>query len=178
MIPKKQQCLSLLDEKGVPEHIRRHIFQVTRIAMFLGRRISQKENINLPLLEAASLLHDLDKHLTFEDIHNHGRITAKKLKELGYDELIPLIINHAGPSVNPIRDLVTYEEKILYYADRRVNHDRIVPLPERIAYLKERYGSLSTEAMRKLRDVEPHLYALEKEILGKAGVSAALEGMK
>ena len=176
MIPSREQCLRLLEEKGVPPHIREHISQVTRIAMFLGKRISRKEKVNLRLLEAASLLHDLDKHLTFEEVHSHGRITADILSKLGYEELVPLIIRHRMHAIND-PGLSTWEEKILYYADMRVKHDRIESLEERINYIKERYGSRSREAMDAIQAAEPPAYELEKEILAKAGVSPALEGM-
>jgi uncharacterized protein len=178
MIPTREECLKILEKHGVPENVKQHILQVTRIAMFLGKRISRKEHLNLPLLEAACLLHDLDKHLTFVEVQNHGHLTAKMLKEMGYDEIIPIIMNHAGPSVNPSRDLAGWEEKILYYSDRRVNHDKIVSVKERIEYMKKRYGSISQEHMQKIVHVEPQLLALEKEILEKAGVSQALEGLK
>jgi putative nucleotidyltransferase with HDIG domain len=176
MIPSRAECLRLLEEKGVPEHIRQHIFQVTKIAMFLGHRISRKEKINLSLLEAASLLHDLDRHLTFEEVQNHGQKTAEMLKEIGYDELIPLIIRHRMTAINTY-GLSTWEEKILYYADIRVKHDKIVPLSDRIAYIMERYGSRSAEAAKNILATIPPLKRLEKEILAKAGVSDKLEGI-
>jgi len=178
MIPSKAECLRLLEKYKVPEHIKEHILQVTRIAIFLGERISKKgQSINLPLLEAASLLHDLDKHLTFEEVQNHGHITAKTLKELDYEELVPLIIRHRMTAINS-PGLDTLEEKILYYADMRVNHDRIVSLRERIDYIKERYGTRSPEAMQKICSAEPLVLKIEKEILKKAGVSERLEGLR
>jgi len=176
MIPTRGECLRLLEEKGVPPHIREHISQVTRIAMFLGRRIAKKERINLPLLEAASLLHDLDKHLTFDRVREHGHVTADMLRELGYVELVPIIIRHRMQAIND-PGLSTWEDKILYYADMRVKHDRIESLSERIRDIKERYGSRSREAMDAIGKAERPAYGLEKEILGKAGVSERLEGM-
>jgi uncharacterized protein len=177
MIPKREECLRLLEEHGVPENIRQHILQVTRIAMFLGKRISKKESVNLPLLEAACLLHDLDKHMTFEQVHNHGLITAGILRELGYDEVVPLMASHRISSIKA-PGLRTLEERILYYADMRVKHDEIKPLRERITYIKEKYGVRSPEAMRKILEAEPLIYELEKSILGKAKVSSELEGME
>jgi uncharacterized protein len=177
MIPSREQCLELLEKHKVPPHIQEHIFQVTRIAMFLGKRISRKERVNLRLLEAASLLHDLDKHLTFEEVHQHGHITAEMLERLGYHELIPLIIRHRMTAITS-PGLNRLEEKILYYSDMRVKHDRIESLKERIAYIKGKYGSRSPEAMKAILEAEPLVFELEKEILGKAGVSEALEGME
>jgi putative nucleotidyltransferase with HDIG domain len=177
MIPSRDQCLKLLEEHGVPDNIMQHILQVTRVAMFLGKRISRKEKVNLPFLEAASLLHDLDKHMTFDEPHKHGHKSADIVRRLGFSELAPLLLRHRMTAIND-PGLDTLEEKILYYADMRVNNDVIVPLPERIAYIKDKYGSRSTEAAKKILAAISPLESLEKEILGKSGVSERLEGME
>ena len=161
MIPTKDECLRLLEKHGVPPHIKEHILQVT-----------------LALLEAASLLHDLEKHLTFEENRQnegvgghlqameHGHKTAGILEKLGYRELVPPIIRHRMTAIND-PGLDTWEEKILYYADMRVNNDTIVTLPERIFYIRQKYGSRSTEAARMIMLAIPPLERLEKDVLAR-----------
>lgn len=177
MIPTKEQCLAMIEEYGVYENIRRHIFQVTRVAVFLGKRMKERGiKIDLKLLEAGALLHDLDKHITIEmgreDLH--GDEGMRILSERGMDEVVPLVDKHR---VSQVRRLESMEEKILWYADMRVNHDKIVNIKERIKYLWERYGNIRNEHGENIENWEPDIYKLEKEILEKAGVSEDLKGL-
>jgi hypothetical protein len=55
------------------------------------------------------------------------------------------------------------EEEVVNYADKRVQHDRIVSLRERFADLKERYGK-SQSSFERLDDLEKATFELEKKI--------------
>jgi hypothetical protein len=55
------------------------------------------------------------------------------------------------------------EEEVVNYADKRVQHDRIVSLRERFVDLKERYGK-SRSSFERLDDLEKATFELEEKI--------------
>jgi hypothetical protein len=64
----------------------------------------------------------------------------------------------------------TWEEKLVYYADMRAMHDKIVPLEERLTEAHKRNVFFyKTEAQSKviIAKVDPLIYSLEKEIFDK-----------
>ena len=80
---------------------------------------------------AASLLHDVKK-LSKSDHVIEG---YEFIKSLGFPEVAVIIRKH-GLSHIDNDDFMpkTWEEKIVFYADKRVNHDKIVNLDERFDY--------------------------------------------
>jgi len=114
------------------------------------------EPLDLSLVEAGALLHDVTKHLSLKTGENHALSAARLLEKLGYPEVARVVARHIfcppGPPGSPIR-----EEEIVYYADKRVKHTQIVTLKERFEDLKERYGR-SVSALIRL----DHLYELTK----------------
>ena len=67
----------------------------------------------------------------------------------------------------------TWEEKLLYYADMRVMHDKIVPLKQRLTESHKRNVHLhGSAAQRKINTakVDPLIYEMEKEIFEKFGL--------
>jgi hypothetical protein len=65
---------------------------------------------------------------------------------------------------NPFKSI---EEKIVFLADKRVNHGRIVPLDERFKYLLGRYGT-TKEKFERISACREKVEELEKELLGSA----------
>jgi hypothetical protein len=55
------------------------------------------------------------------------------------------------------------EEEIVNYADKRVMHDRIVPLEERFSDLKARYGQ-DQKAVDYLERLQKEIYGIENKI--------------
>lgn len=174
IMPSRKECMELLEE-SVNENVVRHSLQVNKIAMFLGKKMNENgENIDLELLDRASLLHDLDKIESLEK-GNHGIIGEKKLKERGWHEIAGIVRKHVLDQI--LVGLNSLEEKIVFYADKRVKHTEIVSLKERLQYIHERYGKANKQLQEKGKEIEEKLIELEKEILRKAKVSEKLEGL-
>ncbi len=70
-----------------------------------------------------------------------------------------------GKIRDPQDGLKTWEEKLVYYADKRVTHDKIVTLKERFEYLEKRYP----QGLADIKASEPFVFELENEIFGKIG---------
>ncbi len=137
----KDECFQLMCDMQMPEHIVVHSIQVCRVAVCLADHLKLKGNhLNGQLLEAAALLHDITKNRSFKTAENHALTGGEKLTDLGYPEIGSLVRQHVRlDDYDDPTDLS--EAVIINYADKRVLHDRIVSLDDRMCYIEERYGS-------------------------------------
>ena len=173
MIPSREECFRLLREFRVPENVMRHTLQVNRIALYIGRKLLENGiKVDLELVDRASLLHDIDKILTLGKKPGHGDVAESLLKERGFPEIGEIIRKHRLFMILN-NELRTWEEKLVYYADKRVLGDRIVSLDERMNYLRRRYG-ITKKRLKTINDAEPLLKKLEREIFSKAKVPVDL----
>ncbi len=156
-LPDRRRCYEILRENQVPSHIVAHCEKVALVATFLAEALCREgEELDLALVEAGALLHDVTKHLSLKTGENHALSAASLLERLGYPQVAKVVASHIfcppGPPGTPIR-----EEEIVYYADKRVKHTRIVTLKERFEDLKERYGRSVSSLIRL-----DHLYELTR----------------
>jgi len=160
MFPTIQECKALQDKYRMPENIRRHTEQVTRVAVFLAEKLENAgTDIGVGLVRAGAMLHDIARPINFkvfyeqptnEDIAAWDRLKAKypgmKHTEAGYlmfkdiyPEMAEMIRRHNYGCVITGLAPRTWEEKVLNYADKRVAHDRIVSLDERFEEGQKRW---------------------------------------
>jgi len=170
-IPSRAECLRMLKDSGTLENIIAHSMAVTDIAMELGKAMKARgEKVDLRLLEAGGLLHDIGKTKGLKGGHeseiSHGDIGAEMLNEAGFPKLAEIARSHMFSKIFEKGALDTWEKKLVYYADKRVNHDRRVTMEERLDYLINRYPR-GAEMFRRAR---PLLEKMEKEIFRKAGM--------
>jgi len=151
--PDLEQCLRLLEEHRVPDHIRRHSQQVERVAGVLGRAVvaAGGEGLDLPLLCAAALLHDIAKLACIANHRDHALEGARVLAELGLGEIAELVGRHVRLGHWDPQGPVTPAE-LLNYSDKRVQHETIVSLEQRFADLLERYGRGNPVVERRIRE--------------------------
>ena len=156
-IPSAEVCLELLKRFGTYPHIIAHIKQVTKIAVFLGRELEKQGiRLNIPLIEAGALLHDIAKTYSIEHPGvDHAAKGAEWVRDLGYPEVAKIVAAH----VELPEPIDLNEMAIVNYADKRVKHDQVVSLEERFEDLLVRYGK--TEARRSFIK---RLYARTKEV--------------
>ncbi len=122
------------------ENIVEHSVEVARVALFLSRALNVKgQTIDLELVEAASLLHDLTKTECLVTKEDHAKTGCVLLNAMGYGRVAEVVGDHIVLS-RTIPSLVVSEEEVVNYADKRVQHDKIVSLHERFRDLMERYG--------------------------------------
>lgn len=154
MIPTKEECLKLMGQYGMLPNIIHHCLEVAKVALFLSAELNKKgQKIDLDLVEAASLLHDLAKTGCLQTKEDHAQMGSQLLKGMGYERVGEVVARHVWLGKEGDSSTVS-EEEIVNYADKRVRHDRIVSLEERFKDLIERYGkgdpsSRYMEQMRK-----------------------------
>jgi len=122
------------------ENIIHHSTEVANVALYLSTELNKRgQRIDLLLVEAASLLHDLTKTDSFKTKEDHAWTGSRLLKEMGYEEVGEVVAQHIWLS-HDVDPLLVSEEEVVNYADKRVMHDRIVSLEERFNDLRDRYG--------------------------------------
>ncbi len=163
MIPTREECLKMMVQHGMLENIIDHSLEVARVAIFLSVQLNKKgERVDLPLVEAAALLHDLTKTECLQTKEDHAQTGSRLLKEIGYERIGDVIAEHIYLSRARDPDRIS-EEEVVNYADKRVQHDRIVSLEERFEDLKKRYGK-SERALELLEGLRSDTLEIERKI--------------
>lgn len=162
MIPTEVQAKALWDKYQLPEKKRIHVALVTKVAMDLANKINKP--INRPLLLAAGLLHDIDKVIPKLPGERHPDTGVRILREEGMDEVADVVTKHSLHMIlDPRTAPKTWEEKLLYLADKMVKQE-VIGVDARFALWNNEH--LPEEAQRELDLAYPKVKQLEKEILG------------
>lgn len=143
-VPDDATCERYWDIREMPEHIRNHSSQVALIATAMAERAAERGIIaGKPAVQAvrsSALLHDLAKIYCIHHGGHHSQLGAAWVMEhTGNPTLAQGVLHHVWwPfTVDPIRHFLPIA---VLYADKRVRHDKIVPLGARFSDLFERYG--------------------------------------
>jgi len=171
-LPTHKQCLRMLKEHHVPSHIVAHSLAVAKLAVFLSERLKEKGlPVDVALVDSACLLHDIFRICELEKSEAHEDAAYNLLKKK-YPVLALTVKKHRYSSLLDEKERpTTWEEKLVYYADKRVMHDRIVPLKERLEEAHKRnaprpkaQGGINPAKIDRL------IYKLEEEIFAKIGL--------
>jgi len=173
------KCIELFKEAGLTlnfTNILYHCRKVNAVAMFIATKLKEKgEEVDLDLVDIASFLHDVKKaeEVRVEDWGSHEKRAAEFLKSKGYDELAGIILKHRPESLMPNEiETINWEDKIVNYADKRIKHDELVSIDERMKDGFERYIKKLDEQdfVKNHTIINEQLHKLEKEIFNKLGM--------
>lgn len=174
-LPDVALCQSWMAEFGLPVSLQMHVQMVAAISYQLAvwlRKAGQK--VNPLLVHRSGLLHDLAKMQTLgKEIPSsmgHAELGARLMEDRGYPQIARVIRTHALHSLN---ELETWEQKLVYFADKLVEGSRLVALEERINAFKQRYPH---EAER-IALFESGLSRLQDEILSHLGIDNEEESL-
>ena len=196
-LPTRKQCFDIIKECGLPSHIVAHSLAVARLAVFLAEKLKEKGIfVDVELVDRACLLHDIARPCDFREsdcnrsnqaateqdkakwrqlkMKYHGLChedIAYELLAKKYPELATTIKRHRYKAILDEKEKpITWEEKLVYYADKRIMHDKIVPLKERLEEAHKRNIHLhKKQAQSDIRTgkVDPLIFKLEEEIFSK-----------
>jgi len=151
MIPSIADCLRLMDLYRMLGNIRNHSLVVARIAEFLTVELNCRgEDIDPALTVTAAFLHDIGKTPCLDTGKDHARMGGDICRRHGHAELCPVIEQHVVLDENSFPAAPLSAKEVVYYADKRVNHDAIVSLGARCGYIMERYGGHEDPARGRL----------------------------
>ena len=172
--PSPEECRRYFDDFEMFDNIRLHSILVARVAATLCDGLGRKATCATPLPDrkltvAGALLHDIAKSQCIKTGCHHAEVGREICEGLGYPEIGAIVAEHVVlrnfQSERYQRGLFTAKE-LVYYADKRVRHDQIVPLSGRLAYILERYGDNNPQKEEMIRrnfqltlDFEAFLFA-------------------
>ncbi len=166
-IPDAQECLGLMEQYHMLPNIKDHSAVVAQVAAIITEGLIQAgHDLSMDKAIAGALLHDIGKTACLDNNDDHAAKGVEICLAHNLDPIADIVAEHVILK-NYSRANSFTEKEIVYYADKRVNHDRVVSLEERLAYILERYGLNNTfrcEAIRKnygrCRDLEKRMFSL------------------
>lgn len=165
--PSTVTCRRLLAAHSVPTHIRRHSAQVARVARRIAEALHERgEIVDVGLIEAAALLHDIAKAPCLESHLDHATEGGRVLRELGLEAVAAIVERHVHLGDWNPRGPVTGAE-VVNYADKRVLYIQIVSLPERFRDLIARYSQGRNDIEERIRRNWATMEAVEAKIFGR-----------
>ena len=164
-------CLQLMDEYDMLENIRVHSFVVARVAHLIARGLRRAGvQVSIGLVTTGALMHDIGKTPSLENGLDHSEIGRQICIDNHLFEVADIVGEHVRLKDYHL-DGEYCEKEIVYYADKRVNHDRIVSLEERQAYILERYAGGQERLRSRIRDNFQLCARVEKKLFKKLGFS-------
>ena len=163
-IPSREECDELMAKYSMLPNIVAHSQQVMRVSLAITDNLKNGVSINRDLVMAAALLHDITKTRSLKTREPHDQSGGDLLRELGFASIGEIVKQHVILlDFDPKGRLE--EREIINYADKRVMHDRIVSLAERVQDLIQRYGA-TEEIKSRIKQNESLVIAIEKKIAG------------
>ena len=139
-IPSVDECFDLMEQYHMLPNIKDHSIVVAGVAEIISSGlIAAGHELSMDRIIAGALLHDIGKTSCLDNNDDH----AAKGVEICLDHNLNPIADIVGEHVilRNYSDGSNFSEKeIVYYADKRVNHDQVVSLEERLSYILDRYG--------------------------------------
>lgn len=147
-IPDIDECFLLMEQYKMLPNIRRHSIVVARVAWWLIDALQHSDLLSAPapdqgLSVAGALLHDIAKTPCLAAGCDHAEVGAEICRQHGYPGIARIVAEHVvlqGHDPQRYRRGVFTAREVVYYADKRVRHEEIVSLDERLDYILEHYG--------------------------------------
>ena len=138
--PSKETCMSIMKEHDMLPNIVDHSIQVMNVALAILNNLNNPGEIDRDLIISSALLHDIAKTRTiYSGEMRHDLIGGEIARDMGYPEIAEIIESHVV--FNDFNfDGSLEEREIIFYADKRVMHDTIVSIDDRVDDLVDRYG--------------------------------------
>ncbi len=168
--PDPKICIRLLRQTSTPVHIMRHCVKVAAVSTWLGKRLLERgSDLNMDILVAGGLLHDVSKYQSIVSGGDHALMGARFVEGLGYPEIAKIIKHHVYLDKDTLRDGNINEEMVVNYADKRVKHVHVVSLEDRFKDLQARYGT-SKERRERINGLFIQSKEMERLIFSKIGM--------
>ncbi len=158
-----------LAEQGVEGDLLAHCRLVGAIAGHLAARLAALgEQVDPRIAHRGGLLHDIAKHAAKGTGQSHELAGAQLLRDRGQPALAEIVLRHAmwAPLTEDQRP-ETWEQKLVYYADRVAMPPKVAPISERFADVRRRKPHLS----EVLAAYEAAAHAQEREIAARLGLT-------
>lgn len=151
MIPSVSECFELIEQHRMLDNIRDHTVVVANIAALIVEGVNRAGGeLSMPLAVGAALLHDIGKTACLDNDDDHAKLGREICIENGYEEVGGIVGDHVRLLKSNLPEVT--ENEVVFYADKRVNHDSVVSLDEREIYIIERYGRRIPERIEVIKE--------------------------
>jgi len=177
-IPSREECNELMVQHSMRPNIVEHSIQVMNVSLAITDNLKNGVAVNRDLIIAAALLHDITKTRSLTTNERHDSSGGELLREMGFTRIADIVEQHVVlQNLNPQGRLE--EREIIYYADKRVMHDKIVSIDERVHDLLQRYGN-AEEIKSLIIQNKSLVLAVESKIASfmKIDINRAIEEIK
>ena len=167
MIPSVEECFKFMEKYRMLDNIRAHSIMVEKVANMIARGLQDVGvDVSLGKVKAGALMHDIGKTLSLDTGDDH-EARGREICLLNHlDEIADIVGEHVRLK-NYRLDEAIHEKEIVYYADKRVNHDEVVSLEERLKYLLKRYGKNKEYVIQSIKENFSLCGAVEKKLFAK-----------
>jgi len=169
-LPTREEALKMMRDAGCSQRVIDHCLRVTQVATRLADLLRQRGlEVNLSLVEAGALLHDIGRSRTHGV--QHGAVGGRLAREMGLPEPVARIIErHVGAGITadeaariglPKGNYVpeTLEEKIVTYADDLIEGDRLVEIEVTLEKFGRELGE-NHPALDRMRALDDEMVSL------------------
>jgi uncharacterized protein len=171
-IPSLTECIGLMRQYEMLANIRHHSLVVARLAEQLRAGLCafapERTQAKRTLVISGALLHDIAKTPCLGSNCDHATAGAEICRRHGFNEIAAIVEQHVILwDYDPERYQAGHfsAREIVYYADKRVRHNVVVNLDERLEYILDHYGrgnpdrrELIRENFNKCLTLEHHLF--------------------
>ena len=167
-IPDRSTARRLLADEGLPDGIVVHSEGVARVAVAAAALLAEAQiPIDGALVEAAALLHDIDKVEVRRTGAEHGIVGARRLEAAGFAEVAMPVASHpVSCLLDDDRFPMGWPSVIVAVADRHVAQE-FLTVDERLDDMKLRHPEYTDEVEAARRPA----HALEAELAEVVGLS-------
>lgn len=161
-LPTRAEALDILARAGCSQKVIDHCKAVSKFSVRIARAFGMRGiKVDLRLVEIGGLLHDIGRSRTHSV--DHGPIGQEIARSLGLPQsIVHIIERHVGGGIPKdeakrlgwlARDYLpeTWEEKIVCYADKRIEGLRTVPIEQALRTYVANLGENHPAVRRILR---------------------------
>ena len=172
-LPSKEEALNLLSKSGCSKEVISHCKAVASLAVEIAERLRKNGlKVNVKLVEIGALLHDIGRSKT-HSVH-HAVVGAEIARSMGLPNSVTSIIErHVGGGITleeaaklgwPPKSYLpeTIEEKIVCYADKLIEGNRIVPIEVTVKKLAKELGE-NHPAISRIQELHEYFSSLVKK---------------
>jgi uncharacterized protein len=172
LIPTREQCFELIRRYQMLPHIVRHSALVTDVALLIARKLNSRgHHLDLALVEAGALLHDITKTICIQTKENHAQTGGELLVSLGYPAVADIVRQHICLDPESSDPEAVTEAEVINYADKRVKHEEVVDIDERFRDVLDRYVKKLPGLQARFEEVQLETQLLEQKIFSKIDIS-------
>ena len=172
MIPSIETCFQLMERYQMLDNIKAHSVMVAKAAHLIAGGLKDAGlEISVFKATAGALMHDIGKTASLKSGRDHAEIGRQICLDNYLDEIADIVGDHVRMKNYNLNG--SYSEKeVVFYADKRVNHDKIVFLEERLTYILDRYGRNQEDLCRQIRKNFKLCGQVEKKLFSKLNFSS------